>query len=200
VLQRKRPGEGERFRYSDLEREAAALRDRLRVWALGQAPALATLADSSALETLTRDLADDRLSELVEPLLAVALLADGEEDQGTATHFLRFCREQASRRSADEGDSNTAAVIQGLLAVVGQELELRVRPTDLHKRLTAMEGLGWISSTKGLAGLLTPLGFPPRSSVRFLDGKRTRGYILERKRLEDLLARYAPDDPSEPEA
>jgi len=88
-------------------------------------------------------------------------------------------------------------VIRGILAVVGQEPELRVRPTDLHRRLSGMEGLSWINSTKSLAGLLTPLGFPPISSVRFPDGARTRGYILERKRLEDLLGRYAPDAPPE---
>jgi hypothetical protein len=198
-MQRKRPGEGLRCRLSDLEREAAPLRDRLRVWALEQAPALATLAASPAVAQLTASLSDDRLAELVEPLLAVALLADGEQDMGTAPQLLRFCREQASRRAADEGDSNTAAVIQGLLAVVGQDAELRVRPTDLLKRLTLTEGLGWISSTKSLAGILTPLGFAPISAVRFLDGSRSRGYVLERKRLEDLLARYAPEEPPESE-
>jgi len=197
VLQRKRSDEGERLRWSDFEREAAPLRERLRVWSLGNAPALAALANHTALATLTRDLADDRLADLIEPLLAVALLADGEQDEEIAQDLLRFCHEQASRRSADEADSDTAAVVRGLLAVVGDREEVRVKPTDLHKQLTAMEGLAWISSTKSLAGLLTPLGLGPRPTVRFPDGTRSRGYILERKRLDDLEARYAPDAPSE---
>jgi hypothetical protein len=194
VLQRKRPGEGGRFRYSDLEHAAAPLRDRLKIWALAQAPALAALADSQELVLLTRDLADDRLADLVEPLLAVALLADGEEDEGIAKGFLQFCSKQANRRSAGEGDSDTATLIRGLRRVLGIDAEVRVRPTDLLRQLTAEESLGWIRSTKSLAGLLTPLELATKT-VRFSDGTRGRAYVLEAERLDDLLARYAPDDP-----
>jgi hypothetical protein len=198
VLQRKRAIEGERFRWSDFEHEASPLRDRLRMWALGHAPALAALANNEALASLTRSLGDDRLADLVEPLLAVALLADGEQDAGTAPRFLRFCRDQASRRAADEGDADTSVVIAALLAILGSAAEARVRPTELHKALAATEGLDWVRSPKSLAGLLVPLGLTTRT-MRFADGSRGRGYLLERDRLEDLQDRYAPDATSESE-
>src|SRR5262249_61012927 len=125
-----------------------------------------------------------------------ALLADGEQDVRTAPRFLRFCRDQASRRAADEGDAETAVVIAALLAILGSAAEARVRPTELHKALAATEGLDWVRSPKSLAGLLAPLGLTTRT-LRFADGTRSRGYLLERDRLEDIQNRYAPDAISE---
>ena len=64
-----------------------------------------------------------------------------------------------------------------------------VTPTELLEALQE-RGYAWLKSTRGLAGLLAPLGLVARHARE--DGRRGRFYVLDPAVLADLAARYDP--------
>jgi len=192
ILQRKRKGEGERMRWAAFETAARPLRHDLRIWALEHAPALAEIYGAQEPAALLAGL-DDRAADLWEPLVSLGLLADGEaQGEGEFTReLLALARELAGIREAAEEEATTPALVSTLRKLVRcSGGRTKFTPKAVLDAVKAEDGLAWVSSHKALAALLQPLGIFSRT-VRFEDGRRTRGYILGPDHLADLAARYS---------
>jgi len=180
----------------------AWLRDDLHLVALEHAHDVATSYDR-AEEFPIPDEVDDRLRDILEPLFAIATVADAEK--GTGRHvdaLVKAAKALAGIRV--EHDAEEAAPIAALTA-----LERICEPN--HKCIVlsaggaltlfqATEGLEWVDSKEKVRAFLRRLGF--RSAIhrqgRFGNGDRqspkketARGYEIEREVLRDLLWRYS---------
>ena len=130
---------------------------------------------------------DDRAVDLWSPLVAMALVADAEDDRGRVGELLEVARQVGTVREAEAEAGPTARLLEALEAIC-QDRGEAVAPADLLAALRARPGWDWLKTTRRLAGLLNPLGLY-RQQV--WDGKRRRwAYVLEAGQLSDLLARY----------
>jgi sulfur carrier protein ThiS len=142
---------------------------------------------------------DDRLVSLWVPLLAVAAVADAEDERNRYATLLAFVREASAQRNAEGEASPTSRLIAALQHVLGADtVEKDYIPGDLVKALQ-QQGFAWIKSTKGLATLLNPMGLFRHRSTKWIQlpgGKRRRPwvYTLEAERLADLAARYGTSE------
>jgi hypothetical protein len=97
---------------------------------------------------------DDRAVDLWAPLLALAMGGDRAEP------LLRAARELSEAREADD-ESGQAARLVGALERVAAEVGTVLTPAELLEAVRD-RGYGWLKSTRGLAGLMAPLGFVAR--------------------------------------
>lgn len=185
-LERRAPGEtAERFRRRDVELDALVLTSALdRIAELGP-----MLAD--ARPELPAEL-DDRAQDAVEPLLAIADLAEGEWPD-------RIRRAVVELHAGRELDDESAGV--RLLADVRAMFDARdvdrlastVMLDALHRLDEAPWGdwYGKPLSARKLAQMLRPYGVQPRT-VRF-DDATARGFL--REQFEEAWDRYIPVSP-----
>jgi len=181
----------ERFSPSRLEAEAQALRDRCYLWALTHAADLAAVYDQADQMFPSLVSLDDRARDLWEPLASIVALADVEHGD-SSTKLTKELTELAcdlcqSRDGAAE-DSTTAQLLKVLQAVMAerQQSEITLPPTELV--VLVKEKLGWERlSTRGLAGLLAPLGL---YSKHIRSETRGRRYHLSVAMLNELATRY----------
>ena len=136
---------------------------------------------------LEREGIDDRAVDLWSPLIALARVAD-LEDQGERTReLLDVARELSAVRDADADGGTTARLVEALDTFRVGYGET-VTPADLLQALRARPGWDWVKSTRRLAGLLNPLGIARR---QLWNGERRWwGYVLDAEQLNDLRARY----------
>jgi hypothetical protein len=144
---------------------------------------------------------DDRAVDLYTPLLTLALVADGEDDQGRAARLLEVFGAMGDSRNAAEAEGPSARLLRALADIAqGQVPPYEIRPPDLLKRLHAdPPGLKWIKSVRHLGGVLSPLGIVIRQRREDDDKRRRyRYYTLEPSMLKDLLGRYGTEDEEAP--
>jgi hypothetical protein len=166
--------------------EAQALRDQCALACLTHIQTILAAYDG-APAVLEREGIDDRAVDLWSPLLAMALVADAEDDRGRARELLEVARQVGTVREA-EAEAGTTARLLEALAAIRQDQGETIAPGDLLAVLRAQPGWDWLKSPRRLASLLNPLGLY-RQQV--WDGKRRRwAYVLEAEQLGDLLARY----------
>ena len=166
--------------------EAQALRDRCSLACLTRIREIVEAAEL-ATTALEREGIDDRAVDLWAPLVAMAFVADHEDDRGRSRQILDVARELGTARDADAEGGTTARLLQALGEIRAESGEAPA-PAELLAALRARAGWEWVKSTRRLAGLLNPLGIG-RRQVR--DGARRRWcYILEAEQLADLRARY----------
>jgi Protein of unknown function (DUF3631) len=186
----------------------AWLRDDLHLAALEHAQQVAT-AYERAEEFPLPDEVDDRLRDIMEPLFAIAAVADAEEGLGLhADAMVRAAKALAGIRV--EHDTDEAALIAALMALQGI-----CEPNDGRVVISAggaltlfqeTEGLGWLDTKDKARALLRRLGF--RSAIhrrdRFWEGDRphagretARGYEIKLDAVHDLLSRYSAPEPSQ---
>ena len=121
-------------------------------------------------------------------MLALALVADAEAGGDRAERILRATRDLSDAREADD-EGGQAARLVGALQRVAAEVGTVVTPTELLEALHE-RGYAWLKSTRGLAGLMAPLGLVARHARE--GGRRGRFYLLDAAILADLAARYNP--------
>jgi hypothetical protein len=166
--------------------EAQTLRDQCALACLTHIQTILAAYDG-APAVLEREGIDDRAVDLWSPLLAMALVADAEEDRGRARELLEVARQVGTVREA-EAEAGTTARLLEVLEAIRQDQGETIAPGDLLAALRARPGWDWLKSPRRLANLLNPLGLY-RQQV--WDGKRRRwAYVLEAEQLGDLLARY----------
>jgi hypothetical protein len=105
--------------------------------------------------------------------------------------ILRTARELSDAREADDEGGSTARLVTALQKVA-EDVGTAVTPTRLLEALQE-RGYGWLKSTRGLAGLMAPLGLVARAGRE--GERRVRLYTLDPELLRDLARRYNPAAP-----
>jgi hypothetical protein len=177
--------------------EAQGLRDQCALACLTHIQHIIHACDG-APTVLEREGIDDRAVDLWSPPVAIALVADAEDDQGRTRQLLDLARDLGTARDADAEAGSTARLLEALEAIRAERGET-ITPAHLLEALRARSGWDWVKSTRRLAALLNPLGITRR---QLWDGKRRWwGYVLDAEQLQDLQARYGagaepPADPT----
>jgi hypothetical protein len=221
VMARKRRDEPvERLSLRRVRPEAQALRDRCYLFALSNIRAILATADtvSTLLESRSPD---DRATELWEPLLTVARVADALDPvtDGAASRaetLLALAQNLGGVRDAGEVDSTAARLAQALPEIwtttrtmlgvttvpgvfVKDPVTLAFTPEALLDALHHRPGWAWIETPKALATTLRPYGLyrrrirdPERRDPKTGKGTLVHAYLLDETLLADLAARYGP--------
>jgi hypothetical protein len=167
--------------------EAQALRDGCALACLARIEDI-LVAYGQAPKLLEAEEVDDRAVDLWAPLVALALVADAEAGGDRTEAMLRAARELGEVREIEDEGSTTARLVTAL-EEVRAEVGHMVTPAQLLEALRE-RGFAWLRSTKGLAGLLAPLGLLARAGRE--GRRRGRFYGLDRETLADLGQRYDP--------
>ena len=179
----------ERFRLRKLTKEFGDLVFQLKVWAAAKSNDIQAIYDGIAQEPDELKDCDDRFLDIVEPLLAVAALADAENTNGAVSVLDELIATLKSLGSDRDQTQNDAAIIIALDEIgkaLGSESEIFIPSAELLKRFKDRPGLDWIKSTNGLAKFLSKLDLAPGPDPA---GKR-RGYQILRRWLDDMISRY----------
>jgi Protein of unknown function (DUF3631) len=171
----------------ETEAEVQALRDTCALACLTRIEDILKAYDLAPNVLDSRDV-DDRAVDLWAPLLALAMVADVEADGDRAERLLRAACELSEAREADD-ESGSAARLITALQKISKEAGTALTPAELLDALQA-RGFSWLKSSRGLAGLMAPLGLVAK---RGREGTRVvRRYLLDPGALADLAARYSP--------
>ena len=185
-MQRKRPDEHvDRYRLRDQAEPSAEFRARLEQW--GDA-AKAALSESRP------DLPDelgDRQQDILEPLAAIADMAEGDWPERVRTSAVEL-HEIAAGRTVDEG-TLSERLLADLRTVFGEDDKLAT--STLLERLWKVEDAPWFEmphtgkalDARGLARLLKPWGVRSRN---VWTGTTLKGYQV--KDLHDVWVRHLP--------
>ena len=166
--------------------QAQALRDRCALACLTRIGEIVEAAEL-ATAALEREGIDDRAVDLWTPLIAIAFVADHEDDQGRSRQILDVARELGTLRDADAEGGTTARLLQ-VLGEIRAEIGETPTPAELLAALRAHSGWEWVKSTRRLGGLLSPLGIVRHQLWN--GGQRRPYYPLDAAQLADLRARY----------
>jgi hypothetical protein len=141
---------------------------------------------------LEREGVDDRAVDLWAPLIALAVVADAEEEADRRTRtLLGVAREFGGLRDAEADTGQTTRLVAALDTIRAARGEF-VKPADLLAGLQTELGWERLKSPAALARLVNPLGLV--RTRRRVDGKLAWGFPLEADVLADLRARYGASD------
>ena len=143
---------------------------------------------------------DDRAHNILEPLTAIAIVAD---DEGDATYYpamIDAARAIAGVR-ADVGndESNLIAAAEALRQYADGRDSFAITGEQAFELFKNLDELRWIESEGGAKALLRKAGFNSSAHRRnlFLGPLKSnkdviKGYLVQRAHLQDLLERYRP--------
>ena len=192
VMQKKTAKEKvERFNLRKLDPEVEAIRGDLYLWALRNAETVNEIyerADEiSGLEGLS-----DRQRDILEPLISISLVIDGEvEDKklDTVEALKRLAFDMGAEREERERFLEEIPVAVGVIRDLmdGQE-EFFISNSDLLEKMRREDTLGFLESTRALAGFMKQLEIycKPRRTGEEV----RRGYTFHRDQVEDWERRY----------
>jgi hypothetical protein len=170
--------------------QAQSLRDRCALACLTRIGEVVEAAEL-ATAALEREGIDDRAVDLWTPLVAIAFVADHEDDQGRGRQILDVARELGSLRDADAEGGTTPRLLH-VLEEIRAEIGERPTPSEILAALRGRSGWEWVKTTRRLAALLSPLGIVRHQLWN--GGQRRSYYPLDAAQLADLQARYGAAD------
>jgi hypothetical protein len=186
-LKRRAPSEHvERFRSRDAVAQATPLREQLAAWASEHLDAL-TCARPHMPDEL-----DDRAQDVVEPLLAIADLADGAWPERARAALVALRTDQV----AAEDETFGVRLLADVHAAFEREQVDRLFTDRLLELLVEDQEAPWGDwrgkplTARGFAWFLRP--FEIRSGTVRLAGRTAKGY--KREQFEDLWTRYPPQN------
>lgn len=181
-----------RFKPQKQKCEIESLREDLYIWALQKAEDVAGVYEEAdkfgGIEGF-----DDRLKDILEPLLCIAHIIDaesGNENLETYNKLVDLALSMSKGRfETEQADSLAPAFVEIITEFLNGEIERFVSSDDLFRRIKENESLEFISSKKWLANILS--GYSQHSVSRRQGEKTVRGYIFNQKWVDDVKARYA---------
>ena len=183
-----------RFNVRALDSTIKKIQEDSFLWALRYATDVSDVYDELT-EVPGTECLDDRMKDIVEPLLSIASVIDVQADDKTAQTvgiLIQLARDLGKGRDDQESLNGSIPAVVNLMKGITEGLEqCFVSVDDLFSRFQLDEDLGFVQSKRGLAFFLAKLDLhrtPPR---RVGDKGGVRGYIINRKWLQDLEARYA---------
>jgi hypothetical protein len=192
-MEKKLPGDKvDRFSLKKVEPEAEALRADLYIWALRNSEDIADLYEKAdelpGLEAL-----GDRQKDILEPLLSIGLVIDGEaEDGGPMATFERLRslaidmgRGREERDRALERIPAAVAIIRDLLE---NKEELFITSDSLLEELKKDDALSYLENRKDVSRLMAKLEMC--SIQKRIGSEKPRGYRFTSAKVEDWAKRY----------
>jgi hypothetical protein len=181
----------ERFNVRKQGKALEELRARLKLWAGERQKDVTDIYDViDELVAVESKGLDDRLLDIIEPLLSIALFSDCEYSNGRGQITTELCglfKEMAQAKGEIADDSTLAGLVRTLEACLKTDPEAAdvfVHSADLLAK--AQDELPWIDSARKLSGQLKKFGLRSRTSN---DGK-AKGYSVRRDSVKELRARY----------
>ena len=149
------------------------------------------------------DQVDDRLRDILEPLLSIAAIADAESGCGRNTDALAIASHELVALRA-EHDDDRGTLVAALVALANvclpDDRDVAISADDALRLFRATDSLAWINSQDMARRLLRRLGFNSaiHRRARFIEVGRSvsrnetaRGYQFNLGRVRDLLSRYS---------
>lgn len=205
LVRKRRDVQVERFSARQQNKTLGRLRDDLHLAALQHAKEFTNAYERAEHFSIPAE-ADDRLRDIVEPLFAIATVADrGQKDQRYTDAMIQAAHKLADLRI--EHDADDAALVAGLTALKGiarpNVPDLVISSSGALALFQQIEELEWIDTKDKARAFLRRLGF--RSGVhrleRFIESDRprsapetARGYEIKFAVIRDVLGRYASAD------
>ncbi|MGB9629933.1 MAG: hypothetical protein ACPL6D_14855 [Thermodesulfobacteriota bacterium] len=177
----------ERLNLSKQMEEIRKLKHNLYLFALNYGPEVGKVY-SELPEIKEISPLDDRLKDILEPILCIALIVDEIAGSSFFSKIIEFGLEIGGKRKLFEGEDKVPKFCEILLNEFQDgEDEVFIPSAELLSKIQKEEGFASIQSSKKLATLISSFGdgAPSPSS----NGK-VRGYKIRREWVEDLRARY----------
>ena len=187
----------ERFRVRKLTKQLGSLVLQLKVWAAAKFSDVQAIYDGIDQEPDELRDADDRFLDIVEPLLAIALLADAESANGAGRIFddlVALLAELGADRDDAQSDAAIVVALGTIGSLLGDNSKLFVPSADLLKAFEEKPATAWIKTSKALATFLGKIDLRPKPE----GGGKRRGYTVEQSWLRDMIARYPSNEAEEP--
>jgi len=182
-----------RFNLRTLDSEIEKIKEDCFIWALRYAGDISDFYDSMPELAGTQNL-DDRLKDILEPLLSIAAIIDAQGDdekRTTVKGLVSLAGDMGRGRENQEAlNGSIPAVVNLLGEFINGKDENFISCDDLFSKFQSDDDLSFIGSKKGMAFFLSKLDLhrmPPRK----VEGKATRGYRITRAWVDDLRERYA---------
>ncbi len=181
-----------RFNLRALDSTIEKIREDCFIWALRYAGDMAEVYEQDSEFPGIQSL-DDRLKDILEPLLSIGSVIDMQSNDATMStvkNLIHLACDMGRGRDEQEALSGSIPAVVNLLKdMVNGIGERFVSVDDLFSRFQGDEDLSFIQSKRGLAFFLAKLNL---SRIRKKDGRTViRGYQIRRTWLEDLEKRYA---------
>lgn len=192
-MARKKKSEAvKRFNLRSLNSHIEKIREDCFIWALRYAEDVVEVYghESDSKFPGTESL-DDRLKDILEPLLSIASIIDAQDDKPAqiTKNLIELVRDMGRGRDDQEALSGAIPATVNVLKDMIDGIDERfVSADDLFSKFQADEDLNFIQSKRGLAFFLAKLNLN-RIQKREL-GRIVRGYEIRRTWLEDLEKRY----------
>jgi hypothetical protein len=136
---------------------------------------------------------DDRLKDILEPVLSIASVVDAQtDDKTTQTVKILIDLAHAMGRGRDDQEAlseSIPAAVNLLKDMIDGVEERFMSADDLFSKFQADEDLNFIQSKRGLAFFLAKLDLH-RTPLRRIGDKVTRGYLVTSRWVKDLGERY----------
>lgn len=185
---RRSPVKMPRFNLSKVEMEARDLRAAICQWWEINSEQVKEVYDDLPDETPELKAYDDRLQDISEPLLVLALVADAEMGNGVAMvpRLLEALAYVGQRREGSVVEDNLRAFLDLADEQLGGREELFIPSKDILELCQEREGLEWLDNPRRLKGFLKKFEVFPKNQ----SGK-VRGYWISREWVQEWRARYA---------
>ncbi|MBM4322974.1 MAG: DUF3854 domain-containing protein [Deltaproteobacteria bacterium] len=190
MIRKKRTEKVKRFNLRALDSFIEKIKEDCFVWALRYAGDVSEVYREGLDWKGTENL-DDRMRDILEPLLSIAAVVDTQAGGGELAKTLISVSKDIGRGREDQEALNGSvpAVVSVMKSLVDGADEKFVSADELFGKFKEDEDLGWIESKRGLAFFLAKLELP---RIRKGSGKETvRGYKVQRAWIDDLEQRYA---------
>jgi len=195
-MARKKKSEAvKRFNLRSLDSHIAKVREDSFIWALRYAQDVSDFYNDIPDDLfLSIKYLDDRMLDILEPLLSIASVIDTQANDTTmptVKTLIDLSHELGRGREDQEGLSGSIPAVVNLMGAALDGVEEHfISADDLFSRFQADEDLSFLQSKRGMAFFLAKLDLH-RTPRRKIDGKAVRGYVVTGKWLDDLEARYA---------
>jgi hypothetical protein len=179
----------ERFRRHKLAKELGDVVFQLKIWRAAKASDIQGIYEGITQEPEELKDCDDRFLDIVEPLLAISLLADAEYTnggKGVFSDLVDLFKDLGTDRS-DQGDAAISVAIEIIGEILGNQEDLFIPSADMLKAFEKKTATAWIKTGKSMASFLGKLDLRPRPE----SGGKRRGYHVTRSWFDDMSTRYS---------
>lgn len=181
-----------RFNLKTLDSQIEKIREDCFLWALRYVGDVSEFYVEMPELQGTKNL-DDRMKDILEPLLSIASIIDAQAEDKTI-RTVKNIVELASdmgrgREDAEALNGSIPAVVNVMKQIIDGIDERFISADELFSKFQGDEDLGFIQSKRGMAFFLSKLELY-RTLPRWIEEKTTRGYLVTKRWVDDLEKRY----------